>query len=98
MSLTHLTHPTRASAQANSYISSRAGIAARTLEDRLTGSAVAVGLASLMLVAVVFSSNDIHASTDMVKARIWNTVSAVVCGSHLNAFSHVGPGCGTVGR
>lgn len=87
--------PTHATEHADPYPSYRAGIAARTLESRLTGTLFAAGFASLLLIAVAVTSNDIQASADMAKARVWHMVSTVLCGSHLDTVSLVGPGCGT---
>lgn len=74
--------------------SSRAGVAARTLQDRLTGSLVALAFTSAMLVGLALSSNDIQVSAHAVQDRLWHAVSTFVCGSHLDAISLVGPSCG----
>lgn len=76
----------------------RAGTVARTLQNRLAGTVLAAGLTSVLLVGVALSDSNFQASADLAKERIWNTVSALVCGSHLDAVSLVGPACGAAGR
>ncbi|RVU39002.1 hypothetical protein EOI86_07010 [Hwanghaeella grinnelliae] len=78
--------------------SSRAAIVARRMESRLTGTMVAAGFATLMLIGVALTANDIHASGDALKARVWQSVSNVLCSSHLDAITPIGSSCGAVGR
>jgi len=83
---------------ASSRMSSRAAIAARRMESRLTGTMVAAGFATLMLIGVALTANDIHASGDALKERVWQSVSQVLCSSHLDAITPVGSACGQAGR
>lgn len=79
-------------------MSPRAAIAARRMESRLTGTMVAAGFATLMLIGVTLTANDIHAAGDEMKARVWQSVSQVLCSSHLDAITPVGSSCGKAGR
>lgn len=94
MSLSHLTGfaDTDASIYHKRHAASRN--VARTLESRLTGTAVALLFSSSLLVGLAVSSNDLQASTEHAKTRIWESVSQVVCGKHVDFLSLVGPSCG----
>ncbi len=85
---------TQESVQTKDIASNRAAVAARTLENHLTGTVLAAALTSALLVGMALADNNFNASFDMASARVWNSVSALVCGSHLDAVSLVGPSCG----
>lgn len=82
-------------ADIDDHISTRHRVVARTLNSRLTGTAIALAFTSAMLAGVALSAKDIQASTEVAKERVWQSVSTIVCGSYLNAVTRVGPGCGT---
>lgn len=88
MSLAHAHSPAQAVA------TDRAGVVARTMKDRLAGTAMALAFTSGLLVAVAITADDVPATAHLATERIWQTVSSLVCGSHMDAVSLVGPSCG----
>ena len=71
---------TQANSHAETAASFRAGVAARTLENRLAGTVLAVALTSTLLVGLALTDSNFQASTDMAKERIWNSVSTLTAG------------------